>query len=231
MLVEHVCQQQYARRADAVEERVREQQQRKNRNLCASITRVWRAWVQQQEDSRRIEAERSRRREQMLVVLEAASRRALEQNAHHDQRDAHEASGHGDVSPATRALHAAHARSGGEEDTDQHSHTLLSTTHASCGSDAHDSADELHGFEAQHGSDLERAAQPGSGEHSADLLSEKDPETGGRVLGGRGGRCQGSSEQNIAFHTSVKAMAERQVSELLLLSLSLSCCSRAGLSV
>jgi hypothetical protein len=226
MLVEHACQQQYARRADAMEERVREQQQRKNRNLCASITRAWRAWVQQQEDSRRIEAERSRRREQMLVVLEAASRRALEQNAHHDQRNAHEASGDGDVSPATRAIYAAHARRGGEEYTDQHWHTLLSTTHGSCGSYAHQSAhqsgDKLHAFEDHHRSDLERAAQPGSGEHSADLLSEENPETGGRVPGGRGGRCQGSSEQNIAFHTSVKAMAERQVSGLLLVSLCLS---------
>jgi hypothetical protein len=186
-----------------MEEGVREQQQRKKRKLCANITRVWRAWVQQQEDSRRMEAERSRRREQMLVVLEAASRRALEQNAH-------DAAGHGDALPATRAFDAAHARSGGEGDTHQHSHTLLSTTHASNAS--HHSSSQLHCVEAQHRNDLERGAQRGSGAHSADLLSEEDPETGGRVPGGKGGRCQGSSELNIAFHASVKAMAERQVS-------------------
>lgn len=182
----------------------------------------------------------------MLVVLEAASRRALEQNALDGQRNAHEASGHGDASPATRALDAAHARSGGEEDADQHSHTLLSPTHGSkrrhahessahdstAHSTAHDSSSQLHAFEAQHRSDLERGAQRGSRgsrEHSPDLLSQEDPETGGRVPGGKGGRCQGSSEQNIAFHTSVKAMAERQVSEWLLLSLCL-CVSQLLLS-
>jgi hypothetical protein len=200
LLVQNAYEQHSTRREYVMEQRVAEQLLGKNRNVCAQMTREWRSRVQELAQERRSQAERCKRREQMQVVLEAASRRALEhngcdENSWCDTPDGQE--------------HGAHALCAG---TTSRQRSPQSQGHA-----AQFCSIAPEGADLQHGTD--RGVHPESGCDSIDVLSEEDPHSAGnfgRASGSGGSGRKRTSEQNVAFHKSCHAMAERQVTQVLL---------------
>ncbi len=204
-LEQNAHEQHSARREQVIEQQVielgvAEQLQRKTRDICAQITRAWRARVQELAQERRRQAERSKRRELMEVVLEAASRRALEHKGCQDNCCWQMAHGQ---------EHGAHAlcrvcRAGA---------TSRQRSPQSQGHAAHYSSAAPEGASSQHGAHVSRGAHPDSGCHSSDVLSEEDARSAGSGGIASGSAANRTSEQNLALHKFCDGMAERQVTQ------------------
>ena len=200
LLVQNAYEQQSARREHVMEQRVAELLQRRNWNVCAQMIRAWRARVQELAQERRRQAERCKRREQMQVVLEAASRRALDHNGCDEN-------GCCDAPDGQEHAHHALCRAG-IDDTTSRQRSPQSQGHA-----AHYSSTAPEGADSEHGTD-DRGAHPDSAWHSSDVVSEEDPHSAGSGGIASGSGCSGrkrAGEQNLAFHKFCDSMAERQV--------------------
>ena len=212
-LVQHAYEQHSARRKHVMEQRVDEHLKLKHRDFCAGITRAWRARVQELAQERRGQAARCKRREQMQAVLDAASRRALEDNACHDSCP---------CDPPHGQKHGAQALCRG---------CRISSGDTTCRQDAHgrghadDSSFSPAGADSQPGTDVDVGGDSGSGWRGSDVLSQEGdvlseelaPSPGrasrASASASRGGERKRSRQRDTVFHTSCQAMAERQVTQ------------------